>query len=217
MTEQKTPISTSSLMTEKRTFPPSPEVVKRAHINAAQYQKMYERSIKDSDGFWLEQAKTLDWFKKPTVSRRYTWNTDARTIKHTWFEDGELNVAVNCLDRHLKTKVAKKVAILYPNNDYGKGLSAAIEAQLKHHGVAVASNQAYLATDKDYSALLTGIKGSDVDALAVAGTYTDGGLITKQMRGMGFTKPIVGGTGFYSPKLVEIAGPAAEEANHANA
>jgi branched-chain amino acid transport system substrate-binding protein len=105
---------------------------------------------------------------------------------------------------------AKKVAILYPNNDYGKGLSAAIEAQLKHHGVAVASNQAYLATDKDYSALLTGIKGSDVDALAVAGTYTDGGLITKQMRGMGFTKPIVGGTGFYSPKLVEIAGPAAE-------
>ena len=44
----------------------------------------------------------------------------------------------------------------------------------------------------------------------MAGTYTDGGLITKQMRGMGFTKPIVGGTGFYSPKLVEIAGPAAE-------
>jgi branched-chain amino acid transport system substrate-binding protein len=107
---------------------------------------------------------------------------------------------------------AKKVAILYPNNDYGKGLSAAIEAQLKHHGVAVASNQAYLATDKDFSALVTGIKGADADALAVAGTYTDGGLIIKQMRGMGFTRPIVGGTGFYSPKLVEIAGSAAEGA-----
>ena len=105
---------------------------------------------------------------------------------------------------------AKKVAILYPNNDYGKGLGAAIEGQLKHHGVAVVSNQAYLATDKDFSALLTGIKGSDADALAVAGTYTDGGLITKQIRAMGFTKPIVGGTGFYSPKLVEIADKAAE-------
>ena len=104
MTEQKTPISTASLMTEKRTFPPSPEVVKRAHINAAQYQKMYDRSIKDPDGFWLEQAQTLDWFKKPTVSRKYTWNVDARAIKHTWFADGELNVSVNCLDRHLKTQ-----------------------------------------------------------------------------------------------------------------
>jgi len=107
---------------------------------------------------------------------------------------------------------AKKVAILYPNNDYGKGLSAAIESQLKHHGIGVTSNQAYLATDKDFSALLTGIKASDADALAVAGTYTDGGLITKQVRGMGFTKPIVGGTGFYSPKLVEIADKAAEGA-----
>ena len=83
MTEQKTPISTASLMTEKRTFPPSPEVVKRAHINAAQYQKMYERSIKDPDGFWLEQAQTLDWFKKPTVGRKYIWNTDARKVEHT--------------------------------------------------------------------------------------------------------------------------------------
>jgi branched-chain amino acid transport system substrate-binding protein len=110
-----------------------------------------------------------------------------------------------------KLKV-KRVAILYPNNDYGKGLAAAIEGQLKHHGVGIVSTQAYLATDKDFSALLTGIKGSDADALAVAGTYTDGGLITKQIRGMGFEKPIVGGTGFYSPKFVEIADKAAEGA-----
>jgi acetyl-CoA synthetase len=123
MTELKKAISTDSLMTETRAFPPSPEVVKRAHINAAQYQKMYERSIKDPDGFWLEQAQTLDWFKKPTVSRKYTWNIDERVIKQTWFEDGELNVTVNCLDRHLKTKVAKKVAILWqgePENDVRK-------------------------------------------------------------------------------------------------
>ncbi|SDF45158.1 ABC transporter substrate-binding protein [Sporolituus thermophilus] len=107
---------------------------------------------------------------------------------------------------------AKKVAILYPNNDYGKGLTAAIEDTLKQHGVTVVSNQAYLATDKDYSALLTGIKAQGVDALAVAGTYTDGGLITKQARELGLTIPIVGGTGFYSPKFVEIAGKAAEGA-----
>lgn len=107
---------------------------------------------------------------------------------------------------------AKKVAILYPNNDYGKGLATAIEEQLKKHNVAAVSNQAYLATDKDYSALLTVIKSQGVDALAVAGTYTDGGLITKQARELGLTIPVIGGTGFYSPKFVEIAGKAAEGA-----
>ncbi len=107
---------------------------------------------------------------------------------------------------------AKRVAILYQNNDYGKGLGPAIEEGLKKHGVVVVSSQAYLASDKDYSALLTGIKAADVDALAIAGVYTDGGLITKQAREMGFNKPIVGPTGFLSPKYPEIAGSAAEGA-----
>ena len=75
MVEQKKAISTDSLMVETRTFPPSKEVVKRAYIDAKKYQEMYDRSIKDPDGFWLEQAKTLDWFKKPTVARKYTWDT----------------------------------------------------------------------------------------------------------------------------------------------
>jgi len=113
MTEQKKTVSTSSLMQETRTFPPSAEVIKRAHINAEQYKKMYERSVKDSDKFWLEQCETLDWFKKPTVARKYVWDTAARKIQHTWFEDGQLNVSVNCLDRHLKTKTRDKVAILW--------------------------------------------------------------------------------------------------------
>ncbi len=107
---------------------------------------------------------------------------------------------------------AKKAAILYPNNDYGKGLGQAIADTLKKHGVTVTSNQAYLATDKDFSALLTTIKAEGVDAVAVAGTYTDGALITKQSRELGLSMPIVGGTGFYSPKFIEIAGKHAEGA-----
>ena len=82
----KRQVSTSSLMQENRTFPPSPEVIKRAYINAEQYKKMYERSINDPDGFWLEQAATLDWFKKPTMARKYVWDTAAKRIEHTWFE-----------------------------------------------------------------------------------------------------------------------------------
>jgi acetyl-CoA synthetase len=118
--EKKNAISTDSLMTEKRTFSPSPEVIKRAHINAELYKKLYEQSVNDPDRFWLEQAQTLEWFKKPTVARKYTWDTKSRVIKHTWFEDGELNITVNCLDRHLKTANRTKPALVWqgePEND----------------------------------------------------------------------------------------------------
>lgn len=111
MSEQKKAISTSSLMVETRTFPPSDEVVRRAHLKGKQYEEMYQRSIQDPNGFWLEQAKTLEWYKAPSAARKYTWDTKARAIKHTWFEDGELNVSFNCLDRHLKTAGNKKALV----------------------------------------------------------------------------------------------------------
>jgi acetyl-CoA synthetase len=113
MTTQKAPVSTDSLLHENRTFPPSPEVIRRALINAAQYKEMYEHSIREPDKFWLEQAQTLEWFKQPTIAGKYTWQTDARKIEHKWFEDGQLNLTVNCLDRHLKTKVRDKIAIIW--------------------------------------------------------------------------------------------------------
>jgi len=103
-----------SLMTESRTFPPPAEIQANAYVSSdAQYKEMWEKSIKDPDGFWLEQAKTLTWFKEPTKSLEYTWDTKARKIEHTWFADGQLNVTTNCLDRHLGTPVAKKTAIIW--------------------------------------------------------------------------------------------------------
>ncbi len=123
MAEPTKTMSTTSLMQENRTFPPSPEVVKRAYINAEQYKAMYAQSVNEPDRFWLEQAKTLAWVKPPTVARRYEWNTAARKIQHTWFEDGVLNVTTNCLDRHLKDGKADKVALIFqgePENDVVK-------------------------------------------------------------------------------------------------
>ncbi len=120
MSEPNKTVSTSSLMQENRTFPPSLEVVQRAYIDAARYQAMYQRSIQEPGPFWLEQAGTLEWFKKPTVARKYVWDTAARQIEHTWFEDGQINVTVNCLDRHLKTATRTKPAIIWqgePEND----------------------------------------------------------------------------------------------------
>lgn len=102
----------------------------------------------------------------------------------------------------------KKMALLYLNNDYGKGLLTSTQAQAKKLGIEMSSAQAYLATDKDYSALLTKIKAEAPEVLLVGSTYTDGGLIVKQAREMGLNMPIVGPTGLYSPKYVEIAGKA---------
>ena len=112
------PNAMQSLMVEKRKFPPSAEVQKRAHVKSFdQYKAMWERSLKDPAGFWLEQAKTLSWFKNPTKALEYDWNTKGRKIQHTWFEDGQLNVSYNCLDRHLNTPTANKTAILFQGEE----------------------------------------------------------------------------------------------------
>src|SRR5271156_4685558 len=132
MTTQNKTISTDSLLHESRTFPPSPDILQRALINAAQYDAWYERSLREPEKFWLEQANTLDWFKKPTVARKFEWNTDARKIKHTFFEDGELNVTVNCLDRHLKSR-GNQTAIIWqgePEEDVKRITYAELHAEV---------------------------------------------------------------------------------------
>ncbi|MFA5424489.1 MAG: acetate--CoA ligase [Phycisphaerae bacterium] len=112
MAEQQKGIS--SLMTENRLFPPPANIQSNAYVNSPeQYQKMWDQSINNPDAFWLEQARSLTWFKQPTKSLEYTWDTKARKIEHTWFADGKLNVSYNCLDRHLGTPIAKKTAILW--------------------------------------------------------------------------------------------------------
>src|SRR5271154_2967206 len=107
--------SITSLQKDSQTFPPPPAFAAKAFIGSPEkYQQMYDRSVKDSHNFWLEQAaQELQWSKKPSKTLEYTWDTKNRIIKHTWFEDGELNVSVNCLDRHLNGPTKDKVAILW--------------------------------------------------------------------------------------------------------
>jgi len=59
----------------------------------------------------------VSWTKEPTVGREFEWNTDTRTIQHTWFKDGELNVAYNCLDRHLGTERENKTALIWQGDE----------------------------------------------------------------------------------------------------
>jgi len=129
----------TSLMTESRTFAPPADFAAKAHVKSLEeYTKMYDRSVNDPDGFWLENAGLLDWFKKPTKARDFTWNTEGRIIKHTWFADGELNVSYNCLDRHLNGPKAKKAALVWqgePEDD-----SVTLTYEELHHEVCKFAN-----------------------------------------------------------------------------
>jgi acetyl-CoA synthetase len=107
-------MSAEQTIPEGLQFPPPPEFAANALISSMeQYQEMYDRSISDPDGFWLDQARKLDWIKFPTVGRNYTWNTEDRVIEHKWFEDGQLNVSFNCLDRHVNAGLGDKPAIIW--------------------------------------------------------------------------------------------------------
>lgn len=107
------PISVSTLLHETRKFPPNPDIAANAHIsNFEQYKKMYQRSIDDTENFWIEQAETLTWFQKPTHALNYQWDSQNNQIQHAWYDDGLINVTVNCLDRHLPA-LKDKTAIIW--------------------------------------------------------------------------------------------------------
>ena len=87
---------------------------KRAFVDDAKYKQMYAESVKSPDKFWAKHAKRLDWFKAPAKIKNTSFAYDNVSIK--WFEDGVLNVSVNCIDRHLK-KRADQVAIIWEGDD----------------------------------------------------------------------------------------------------
>ncbi|SCA64110.1 Acetyl-coenzyme A synthetase [Chlamydiales bacterium SCGC AG-110-P3] len=108
----------NNLMQENRRFPPPPSIQKNAHINSLQqYNTLYRQSLDDPEGFWLEQANTLDWIKPPTHALEWEWDSAARKVQHTWFADGTLNLSTNCLDRHLAGPRANKPAIIWQGDD----------------------------------------------------------------------------------------------------
>jgi acetyl-CoA synthetase len=102
-------------MSDNKTYPVPAAVAAHAHITDAQYQEMYRASIDDPEKFWAEQAEEfLSWDKKwDTV---LDWSFAKENLYVKWFEGGKLNVAYNCIDRHLE-KRGDKVAIIWEGDD----------------------------------------------------------------------------------------------------
>jgi acetyl-CoA synthetase len=100
-------------MSEK-VYPVPAQWKKRAFVSDAEYKKMYAESVSAPDKFWAKHAKRLDWFTAPKKIKNTSFAYDNVSIK--WFEDGVLNVSVNCIDRHLK-KRANQTAIIWEGDD----------------------------------------------------------------------------------------------------
>ena len=90
------------------------EIAANAHIDAVKYKSMYSASIADPDAFWGEQGTQLQWSKPYTKVKNTTYEHPGVSIK--WFEDGELNVSENCIDRHLATRGDQLAIIWEPDS-----------------------------------------------------------------------------------------------------
>ncbi len=106
-----------------------------------------------------------------------------------------------------------RYAVIYVNDDYGRGLSEVFVKALKQIGLsekAIVANEAYLPNDTDFSVQLTKIKGLKADALFIAGHYKEGALIARQAKELALRTQILGTDGIGHPEYIKVAGKAAE-------
>jgi branched-chain amino acid transport system substrate-binding protein len=104
-----------------------------------------------------------------------------------------------------------KLAVIYANNDYGVALKDNFTAKAQELGASIVGTESYLDGDEDFRAQLTKI-GDEIEALYIAGYYTEAAKIAQQARRQGIEAIFLGADGFYSEKLVELGGDAVEGA-----
>ena len=97
-------VEIDALLTENRKFPPPPAFAKHAHVSD---NMLYKQATRDPEAFWASQAEELDWFKR--------WDTvlEWKPPHAKWFIGGQINVSVNCVDRHVETSRRNKAALIW--------------------------------------------------------------------------------------------------------
>ena len=101
-------------MSEEKIYPVAHRVAAEAWTDKSTYQNLYKSSVEDPVAFWGAQAMRLDWIKAFTETKDVSYETSNLHIR--WFSDGELNVAANCLDRHLEIR-GEQIAIIWEGDD----------------------------------------------------------------------------------------------------
>jgi acetyl-CoA synthetase len=103
-------------MVSETIYPASADFVEKADLKADAYETLYAESVQDPSAFWGRVAERIDWIRRPSVVRNVSFAREDFRIR--WYEDGELNLSVNCLDRHLATR-GDKTAIIFEGDDPG--------------------------------------------------------------------------------------------------
>jgi acetyl-CoA synthetase len=116
-------------------YPPSSDIAAKAHVDAARYEEMYAASVSDPAAFWGEHGRRIDWIKPYSKVKNTSYDYHNVSIK--WFEDGVLNVAANCVDRHLADR-GDQVAIIWESDD--PGVSESITYRTLHEQVCRFAN-----------------------------------------------------------------------------
>jgi branched-chain amino acid transport system substrate-binding protein len=104
----------------------------------------------------------------------------------------------------------KKIAVIYDNSDYGRGLADAFGSGVQADGGAVVAKQQYASGDTDFSSQLTKIKAANPDLLFMSGYYPEGSKIAQQARQLGMTVQLLGSDGYASDQLPKLGGAAVE-------
>ncbi|MBM0168775.1 acetate--CoA ligase [Altererythrobacter sp. C41] len=125
----------SDIDTTAETVPVPATAKERTGCTLEQYEAMYRRSIEDTDAFWAEQARRLDWFRSPTTIAN--WSFDPVAIK--WFEDGTLNICHNAVDRHVDAGHGETVALIFEPDDPEGAVRRLTYADLQRETIRMAN------------------------------------------------------------------------------
>ncbi|WP_443642172.1 acetate--CoA ligase [Candidatus Njordibacter sp. Uisw_039] len=101
-------------MSEVKTYPADALIAQTSGLNQQKREAMYQQSVAEPEEFWRQQGKRLDWIKAPTKIKNTRFTPNDVSIE--WYADGQLNVAANCLDRHLENH-GEEIAIIWEGDD----------------------------------------------------------------------------------------------------
>ena len=101
-------------MSEEKLIPVPPEWAERAFVDDISYRSMHAAALEDPEAFWGHHGQRLDWMTPYTKVKDVSFHEEDFRIR--WYEDGALNVAANCIDRHLETR-GDQVAIIWEGDD----------------------------------------------------------------------------------------------------
>jgi len=107
-----------------KTYPVSASYSENTLTNNDDYLNLYQESTENNEAFWAKHGKRIDWFKPYTKVKNVSFDKDDLHIR--WYEDGELNVSYNCIDRHLKEH-ASKTALIWEGDDPNQSQSVTFQ------------------------------------------------------------------------------------------